>query len=167
VARIERSARSCAGKKPTLLSRSPVPKDSPWKTVAATLGVARANIVERNAGARWKRGPQTRLGDVELAADIRRLVDTRPTQGYRRIAAILKRERRSAGEAAVNAKRVYRLMKKHGTLLACHTGRRRPRDGQVATIRSNVRWCWTRWSSLAGTVRSSASLSRSIAMIGK
>jgi hypothetical protein len=33
----------------------------------------------------------------------------RPTA--RRIAALLKRERRSAGEAVVNAKRVYRLMK--------------------------------------------------------
>ena len=34
-------------------------------------------------------------------------------------------------------------MKKHGLLLERHTGRRRPRehDGQVATIRSNVRWC--------------------------
>ena len=34
-------------------------------------------------------------------------------------------------------------MKKHDLLLARHTGRRRPRehDGQVATIRSNCRWC--------------------------
>ena len=45
--------------------------------------------------------------------------------------------------APVNAKRVYRLMKKHGLLLERHTGRRRPRehDGQVATIRSKCRWC--------------------------
>ena len=34
-------------------------------------------------------------------------------------------------------------MQKHGLLLERHTGRRRPRehDGQVATIRSNHRWC--------------------------
>jgi putative transposase len=113
------------------------------KTIATTLGVARSNLVERKDGARSKRGPQTRAGDVELAADIRRLVDARPTYGYRRIAALLKRERRSAGAASVNAKRVYRLMKKLGLLLARHTGRRRPRehDGRVATIRSNIRWC--------------------------
>src|SRR5262250_300547 len=50
---------------------------------------------------------------------------------------------RSDGLAPVNTKRVYRLMKKHGLLLERHTGRRRPRqhDGQVATIRSNCRWC--------------------------
>ena len=67
---------------------------------------------------RPRRGPQNRAGDVELIADIRRLVDQRPSYGYRRIAALLKRERRSAGPAPVNAKRVYRLMKKHGLLLA-------------------------------------------------
>lgn len=34
-------------------------------------------------------------------------------------------------------------MKRHGLLVARHTGRRRPRehDGQVATLRSNIRWC--------------------------
>jgi hypothetical protein len=67
------------------------------KTIATTLGVARSNLVERKDGARSKRGPQTRAGDVELAADIRRLVDARPTYGYRRIAALLKRERRCGG----------------------------------------------------------------------
>ena len=113
------------------------------KTISATLGVARSNVIERRDGLRARRGPQERSGDVELAGAIRRFVDKRPTYGYRRIAALLKRERRSGGLAPVNAKRVYRLMKKHGLLLERHTGRRRPRehDGQVATIRSNCRWC--------------------------
>jgi putative transposase len=111
--------------------------------VSVTLGVARSNVVERRDANRPQRGPQERAGDVELAGAIRRLVDERPTYGYRRIAALLKRERRSGGQAPVNAKRVYRLMKKHGLLLERHTGRRRPRehDGRVATIRSNCRWC--------------------------
>lgn len=105
------------------------------KTVTDTLGLARSNIAERVKGVRPKRGPQNRDGDLELSTDIRRLVDARPTYGYRRIAALLKRERRSDGMAPVNAKRVYRLMKRHGLLLTRHTGRRRPRDhdGQIAT----------------------------------
>jgi putative transposase len=45
-------------------------------------------------------------------------VDTRPSYGYQRIAALLKRERRAAGLDPVNAKRVYRLVKKEGLLLA-------------------------------------------------
>lgn len=113
------------------------------KRISESLGVARSNVLERRDGARRRRGPQERPGDVDLAAAIRRLVDARPTYGYRRIAALLRRERRSDGLAPVNPKRVYRLMKKHGLLLERHTGRRRPRehDGQVATIRSNRRWC--------------------------
>lgn len=113
------------------------------KVVTDTLGVARSNVVERVKAARPKRGPQVRDGDLELTADIRRLVDQRSTYGYRRIAALLKRERRSAGAPAVNAKRVYRLMKKNGLLLARHSGRRQARlhEGEVATLRSNVRWC--------------------------
>ena len=113
------------------------------KTISATLGVARSNLIERRDGKRPQRGPQQRPGDVELAGAIRVLVDARPTYGYRRIAALLKRQRRADGLAPVNAKRVYRLMKKHALLLERHTGRRRPRehDGQIATIRSNCRWC--------------------------
>lgn len=113
------------------------------KTISQTLGVARSNVIERRDGCRPRRGPQERLGDIELASVIRRFVDERPTYGYRRIAALLKRERRSDGLAPVNVKRVYRLMKKHGLLLERHTGRRRARehDGQVATIHSNCRWC--------------------------
>jgi putative transposase len=113
------------------------------KTISQTLGVARSNVIERRDGHKPRRGPQERPGDVDLAGEIYRFVDERPTYGYRRIAALLKRERRSDGLAPVNAKRVYRLMKKHGLLLERHTGRRRPRehDGQVATIRSNCRWC--------------------------
>ena len=113
------------------------------KRIAETLGVARSNLVERAGGKRPKRGPQTRAGDADLTSDIRRLVDGRPSYGYRRIAALLKRERRSAGHDPVNAKQVYRLMKKNGLLLARHTGRRLPRahDGTIMTSRSNERWC--------------------------
>jgi transposase InsO family protein len=113
------------------------------KTISQTLGVARSNVIERRDNARTRRGPQERPGDAELAGTIRRFVDERPTYGYRRIAALLKRERRSDGLAPVNAKRVYRLMKQHGLLLERHTGPRRPREhnGQVATTRSNCRWC--------------------------
>jgi transposase InsO family protein len=58
------------------------------------------------------------------------------------LAALLKRKRRAAGRDPVNAKRVYRLTKKHGLLLARHTGRRvlRAHDG-IITSRSNGPWC--------------------------
>src|SRR5712691_10058044 len=69
----------------------------------------RCRTVPDEAGHRYARpgSLQTREGDLELVAEIRRLVDARPTYGYRRIAALLKRERRSDGLATVNAKRAY------------------------------------------------------------
>ena len=48
-------------------------------------------------------------------------------------AALLKRKRRADGMAPVNAKRVYRLMKKHSLLLKRHTGRRNKRESESAT----------------------------------
>ena len=53
------------------------------KTISQTLGVARSNVIERRDGRRPRRGPQERLGDIELAGAIRRFVDERPTYGYR------------------------------------------------------------------------------------
>lgn len=96
------------------------------------------------------RGSPHPAGDAELTSDIRRLVDAWPSDGYRRIAALLKHERQSAGHDLV--KRVYRLMKKSGLLLARHTGRRIPRahDGTIVTCRANERSC----SAPAGIARS-------------
>jgi transposase InsO family protein len=113
------------------------------KAVATTLGVARSNVAARIKCDRPKRGPQERQGDAELISDIRRFVDARPTYGYRRIAALINRERRSRGLTAINRKRIYRLMQKHGLCLAPHTGRRQPREhkGKVETPRSDMRWC--------------------------
>ena len=113
------------------------------KTIANTLNVARSNLIERRDQKHPKRGPQERPGDAELLADIRRLVDHRPTYGYRRVAALLRRERRSASLPPVNAKRVYRLMRKACLTLKRSTGRRAPREhtGKVAAPRSNMRWC--------------------------
>ena len=47
------------------------------------------------------------------------------------------------GGAAVNVKRVYRVMKANGLLLERHTGKgeERRHDGRVAVDRSDTRWC--------------------------
>ena len=67
----------------------------------------------------------------------------RPTYGYRRIAALLNRERRAADKPVVNAKRVHRIMGNHAMLLEKHTAVRKGRihDGKVMVMRSNLSWC--------------------------
>jgi putative transposase len=49
---------------------------------------------------------------------LRRLVDERPTYGYRRLAALLNGERCTRGEPPVNGKRVLRVLRAAGGGLA-------------------------------------------------
>ena len=80
--------------------------------------------------------------DGELVAEIKTLVEARPTYGYRRVTAVLNRARRGQGAPPVNHKRVYRLMREHKLVLARHSGKvPRIHDGIVATEESDRRWC--------------------------
>jgi putative transposase len=113
------------------------------KAVAETLGVARSNLAERRAKPARPRGPYRKPEDGVLLPTIRRIVDERPTYGYRRVTALVNRVLRGKGEAPVNAKRVLRIMRANGLTLAPHTALRpgRNHDGVVVALRSNGRWC--------------------------
>jgi hypothetical protein len=80
-------------------------------------------------------GRQSEL--LEIGA-IRRLVDERPTYGYRGSPRSSRASDNPQGQAPVNIKRVYRLMKKHGPLLECHTGRRLSREWRRSTRIADV-----------------------------
>jgi putative transposase len=110
------------------------------KAVANTLQVARSNLVEQaKRGGGRPRLQYRKAGDAELLARIRPLVDAWPSYGYRRITALLNRQANAEALARTNRKRVYRVMKRAGLLLAPPTGRgrQRPHDGEVATAVSN------------------------------
>jgi putative transposase len=111
--------------------------------VAEAMGIARSNLAGRLKSATPPRGPYAKPEDEALLPVIRRFVDQRPTYGYRRITALLNRERAKAGDPPVNRKRVHRIMQRHAMLLERHTGRRegRAHDGKVMVMRSNLRWC--------------------------
>jgi putative transposase len=113
------------------------------KAVAETLGVSRSNLVERLAGGAKPRRRYQKAQDAAVLPLVRRLVDARPTYGYRRITALLNRNLAAEGLAPANHKRVYRLMKANGLLLAKHSGHRpgRSHDGKVVMMRSDLRWC--------------------------
>ncbi|GAB7535783.1 hypothetical protein BGC_19990 [Burkholderia sp. 3C] len=56
----------------------------------------------------------------------------------------MRRERIAAGQAPLNAKRIYRAMRAHGLLMqhrAAPVRAQRCHDGKVAVGRSNQRWC--------------------------
>jgi transposase InsO family protein len=113
------------------------------KTIADTLGVARSNLVQQMQRPPRRRRAYRKADDAWLLPLVRALVDQRPTYGYRRVGALLSRQVAALGKPPVNHKRVYRLMRQNGLLLARHTGtgRQRAHDGIVRTLRSNLRWC--------------------------
>ena len=114
------------------------------KTIAEAVGVARSNLVVQAAAStlRQRRGRRPQPED-ELLAEIKDTIAGQPTYGYRRIHALLGRQRREHGAVAVNVKRVYRVMKAHGLLLERHTGKgeERRHDGRVAVDHPDTRWC--------------------------
>lgn len=87
------------------------------KAVAATLGVSRSNLHERLNGSAKPRRGYHKAQDAAILPRIERLVAKRPTYGYRRITSVLNRELRTDRFAAVNHKRVYRIMKNSSLLL--------------------------------------------------
>ena len=113
------------------------------KAVAETSGVSRSQLHARTAGRSKPRGRYRKAGDDDLLPVLRRLVDARPTYGYRRLTALLNRARRAEGLEPVNRKRVLRILGLHGPTLEQSTGRREGRlhDGKIAVMASNLRWC--------------------------
>ena len=122
------------------------------KSVAEALEVSRSQLSARLSGERKPRSTYSKVGDADLLAPLRSLVDDRPTYGYRRIGALMNRERLKNGQPRLNHKRIYRLMSQNGMLLQRHTGKPpgRAHDGKIITIRPNLRWtsdgfeiaCW-------------------------
>lgn len=113
------------------------------KAVAETIGVARSNLIDRLNDRAKPRRRYRKAQDEAVLPLVRRLVDARPTYGYRRITALVNRELAAQGNPPANHKRIYRLMKIHGLLLEKHTGHRpgRVHDGTIVVMRSNLRWC--------------------------
>ena len=113
------------------------------KAVADTLGVARSNLARQAAAPAKPRRPYRKAADAELLGALRQLVDQRPTYGYRRLTALLNRQRRAKDLPPVNGKRVFRILHAAGLTLQAHTARRpgRTHDGTVVALRPDVRWC--------------------------
>ncbi|MFA9462609.1 DDE-type integrase/transposase/recombinase, partial [Thiohalorhabdus methylotrophus] len=78
-----------------------------------------------------------------MLADIRAVIDHRPTYGYRRVQALVNRQRRVEGGSRANHKAIYRAMRDAGLLLMRHATPRpeRTHDGRIAVPRSDQRWC--------------------------
>jgi putative transposase len=111
--------------------------------VAETLGVARSNLIKQTHSQTSRSRGRPPLPDAALVEEIKAVIATMPTYGYRRVHAALVRRAHEQGPAPLNHKRVYRVMKARGLLLQRHAGgaETRRHDGRIAVAQSNLRWC--------------------------
>lgn len=112
------------------------------KQICDVLEVSRSNIITRTQQPK-KRCSYVKKEDEKILPDILKIVDKRPTYGYRRIHALLQKKYSLEGKPPINHKRIYRIMKQHGLLLQRYTGKHttRTHNGKIITLKSNLRWC--------------------------
>ncbi|WP_260757238.1 IS3 family transposase [Escherichia coli] len=114
--------------------------------VSRCLRVSRAqlHVILRRADD-WKDGRRSRhTDDTDVLRRIHHVIGELPTYGYRRIWALLRRQTELDGMPAINAKRVYRIMRQNALLLERKTSvppSKRAHTGKVAVKESNQRWC--------------------------
>ncbi|UUK67632.1 IS3 family transposase [Escherichia albertii] len=92
----------------------------------------------------WKDGRGSRHSDDTDVLRIHHVIGELPTYGYRRVWALLRRQAELDGMPAINAKRVYRIMRQNALLLERKTAvppSKRAHTGKVAVKESNQRWC--------------------------
>ncbi|MCU6929441.1 IS3 family transposase, partial [Escherichia coli] len=93
----------------------------------------------------WKDGRRSRHSDdTDVLLRIHHVIGELPTYGYRRVWALLRRQAELDGMPAINAKRVYRIMRQNALLLERKPAvppSKRAHTGRVAVKESNQRWC--------------------------
>ncbi|MEH4551775.1 IS3 family transposase [Klebsiella michiganensis] len=93
----------------------------------------------------WKDGRRSRhTDDTDVLRRILHVIGELPTYGYRRVWALLRRQTEPDGMPAINAKRVYRIMRQNALLLERKPAvppSKRAHTGRVAVKESNQRWC--------------------------
>ncbi len=80
--------------------------------------------------------------DREILGQIKEIIKSRPTYGYKRVTALVNRDRKASCLGKINKKRVFRIMKINGLLLPkTEKTRNHKPTGKVMTLHPNTRWC--------------------------
>lgn len=113
------------------------------KEICRVLGVSRFSIY-------WKvkRGEILKIykkkDDSLVLEEIKQVLARRKSYGYKRVTALVNKERLKRGLSLLNKKRVYRIMKMNHLLLAKSQVRRvkeGEKTGKIITLSSDTRWC--------------------------
>ena len=81
--------------------------------------------------------------DEEVLRQIQAVLKQRPSYGYKRITALINKDRSQQGLEQYNKKRILRVMRKNNLILPKITGQSYSdkKTGKVMTLKSNLRWC--------------------------
>lgn len=106
--------------------------------VCNTLGVCRSSIYWKSSSA--KRSRYQKAEDNNVLEDINKVIQQRPTYGYKRLTAMVNKQRMKNALALLNRKRIYRVMDMNGLLLKKTPAiRSHEPTGQIITLHSNTR----------------------------
>ena len=80
--------------------------------------------------------------DKNIIPEIQKVIQIRPSYGYKRVTAMINKQRENEDKSKLNKKRIYRIMKQNSLLLPKQEKQRiREGTGKVMTLHSNTRWC--------------------------
>jgi putative transposase len=80
--------------------------------------------------------------DESVLIEIRKVIKKRPSYGYKRVTAMISKDRKIQGLKTYNRKRIYRIMDMNGLIFKksksiCN----HEKTGKIITLFSNTRWC--------------------------
>ena len=83
-----------------------------------------------------------KLDDDQVLSGVKKIIEARPSYGYKRVTAMLNKERRKEGLKTLNRKRIYRVMDMNGLIMKKGIPKRdHKKTGKIITLHSNTRWC--------------------------
>lgn len=109
-------------------------------SICKALEVSRSNLSDKikKSDSPIAKNKALQKEDEYLLSAIKSVLEERPSYGYRRVTALV---RRGLNEI-INHKRVYRVMRENDLLLQRYPKRpAKVHDGKIITLKSNMRWC--------------------------
>ena len=127
------------------LAKEVIESSGNWSktSVCKVLDVSRFSIY-------WKGRDNSRMKgyrkkeDTLILQEIQKILKKRASYGYKRVTALINRERDLKNLKNLNRKRIYRIMKRNGLIFPRNAPGRRDEDrhkGRIITFCSDLRWC--------------------------
>lgn len=108
--------------------------------ICKEVGISRSALYWKPQKKERKR--YSKAEDKNIVDEIQAVVKLRPTYGYKRVTAMINKDRAKNGLTRVNRKRIYRVMDINGLIFKKEVQKKdHEPTGKIITLHSNTRWC--------------------------